>query len=123
MTATKLVVGVLLVHGSLLAWSAYCHSPAYCEIACLPAGLSHLNLGRFDLYRVNPPLVRTIAAIPADCAEAKVDWKLYNPNLLSRPWLNMGLDFLKANNMRSFWLYTYGRWMCIPFRRQKRGHY
>ena len=115
MTANRLVVGVLLVHASLLAWSAYRHSPVCCEIGCLPSGLSHLELGRFDLYRVNPPLVRTLAAIPADCAGAKVNWRLYNPNPLSRPWLNLGSEFLKANGSRSFWYYTLGRWMCIPF--------
>jgi Dolichyl-phosphate-mannose-protein mannosyltransferase len=115
MRARSLVVSVLLVHGLLLAWSSYRHSPVYCEIACLPSGLSHLQLGRFDLYRVNPPLVRSVAAIPADCLAANVDWNLYNPNPLSRPWLNLGFDFLKANGSRSFWYYMLGRWMCIPF--------
>lgn len=80
-----MVVAMLLsCHAGLLAWNAWCHSPVATEMSCLPAGLSHLKLGRFDLYRVNPPLVRTVAAIPAYCAAAATDWSNYDLNPLRR---------------------------------------
>ena len=62
--ACILLPALLTLHGSLLAWSAMQHSPVISEVNHLPAGLSHLYLGRFDLFRVNPPLVRTVAACP-----------------------------------------------------------
>jgi hypothetical protein len=55
---------LLAVQAALLAWSAYIHSPTTDEIAYLPAGISHWQFGRFELYRANPPLVRMVAALP-----------------------------------------------------------
>jgi hypothetical protein len=55
-------VGLLVVHATMLSWCAARHTPTFHEVGHLPAGLSHLELGRFELYRVNPPLVRTWAA-------------------------------------------------------------
>lgn len=61
----RLLLAVLLSsHIALLAWSAARHSATLNEPAHLVAGLSHWKFGRFDLYRVNPPLVRMVAAIP-----------------------------------------------------------
>ena len=60
----SLVFALLALHGGLLAFIAAEHSPVISEAKHLPAGLSHLYLGRFDLFRVNPPLVRTAAALP-----------------------------------------------------------
>jgi dolichyl-phosphate-mannose-protein mannosyltransferase len=106
---------MLAGHAGLLAWSAYCHSPVFNELGHLPAGLSHLQLGRFDLYTVNPPLVRTVAATSV-CLEAPTtDWTRYVSPSTARPEVLVGLDFLQANRPHSFWLYTVGRWMCIPF--------
>jgi hypothetical protein len=45
---------LLLAHVVLLAWSATRHAPVVDETGHLPAGLSHWNLRRFDLYCVNP---------------------------------------------------------------------
>lgn len=62
----RLAVLILaLLHVVLLSWSASVYSPTFDEPAHLNAGLSHLSLGRFELYSVNPPLIRTIGAIPA----------------------------------------------------------
>src|SRR5215212_8698000 len=62
--ARRVVLLVLLVHSTLLLYSAYVHSPTVNEPAHLAAGLSHWRFGRFELYRVNPPLVRMLAALP-----------------------------------------------------------
>lgn len=113
--AATLFTLMLGCHAGLLAWSAYSHSPVFNEFGHLPAGVSHLRLGRFDLYSVNPPLVRTIAAVGVNLADPKTDWTQYIATPSVRSELPVGLDFLKANGSRSFWLYTCGRWMCIPF--------
>ena len=68
------VVLLLVVHAGLLAWSARRHSPVVVEPAHLAAGLAHIETSEFHLYRVNPPLVRTTAAVPVSLLGAKTDW-------------------------------------------------
>lgn len=106
---------ILAVHCALLAYSAYVHSPVVSEVGHLPAGISHWQFGRFDLYRVNPPLVRMVAALPVMAIGAKTDWSHYDLNPLVRAETQVGTDFCNANGPRLFWLYTVGRWACIPF--------
>ena len=109
------VVALLAVHTALLAWSAYVHSPVMSEVGHLPAGISHWQFGRFDLYRVNPPLVRMVAALPVMLTRPALDWKSYGTDPLQRNETSVGIDFVNANGFRSFWLYAIGRWACIPF--------
>ena len=58
------IVALIICHVCLLVYSAIVHSPNANEPAHLAAGISHWTMGRFGLYRVNPPLVRAVAAIP-----------------------------------------------------------
>jgi hypothetical protein len=103
------------VHIILLAWSAYKHTPVLSEVGQLPAGISHWTFGRFDLYRVNPPLVRMIAAIPVVALGPRMDWSSYSSDPTVRSETLVGIDFVSANGPETFWLYTLGRWACIPF--------
>ena len=109
------VVFVLSMHAALLAWIAACHSPVVSEVNHLPAGLSHLLLGRFDLHRVNPPLVRTVAALPVSLMSPATDWAQYDQSPLVRCESDVGQDFLRRNGSRSLWFVTVARWACIPF--------
>ncbi len=112
---TDIAVAILLVmHAALLAWGAYRHSPTIDEVGHLPAGISHWQFGRFDLYRVNPPLVRMLAAVPVILAAPEVDWTAYSEAPGARPQYYIGRDFIAANGYRSFWLFTFARWACIP---------
>jgi hypothetical protein len=106
---------LLVIHALLLGWLAYVHSPTMCETAHLPAGISHWELGRFDLYRVNPPLVRMVAALPVMLDNPRIDWKNYDLNPINRLEYPTGMAFIEANGSDSFWFYTLGRWGCIPF--------
>ena len=110
-----LVVGVMVTHAGLLAWSAYRHSPTITEVAYLAAGVSHWKLGRFDLARVGPPLVRLIGALPVLAAKPRVDWCGYSGAAGAREEFLVGRAFVEANGARSFWLFTIARWACIPF--------
>ena len=110
---TAIAVACLAVHVCLLAWGAYRHSPTYDEPAHLAAGISHWQSGRFDLYRVNPPLVRMVAALPVMLAGTQTDWIRRSETLRSE--FRVGCDFMRANGKRSFWLVTLARWGCIPF--------
>jgi hypothetical protein len=99
----------------LVAWAATRHSPAVDEVGHLAAGLSHWSLGRFDLYAVNPPLVRTVAALPVALLHPREDWARYNKYPSRRAEFMVGRDFIRANGSRSFHLFTVARWACIPF--------
>ena len=62
MRARFAVIWVLCMHAALLARSAVQHSPGWDEPGHLVAGVSHWQFAAFDLYRVNPPLVRAFGA-------------------------------------------------------------
>ena len=106
---------IVFVHTLLIAFNGYVHSPVIGEIGHLAAGISHWRSGRFDLYRVNPPLVRMVATLPILFMDPSVDWSRYDADPLARSETAVGIDFSKANGTRIFWLYTVGRWVCIPF--------
>src|SRR5262245_38407414 len=58
------LAALLAAQPALLAWAATRHSPSIDEVGHLAAGLHHWRTGTFDLYRVNPPLVRFLATAP-----------------------------------------------------------
>jgi 4-amino-4-deoxy-L-arabinose transferase-like glycosyltransferase len=103
------------VHSCLLAWGAYRQSPTYNEVAHLVAGISYWQFGQFDVYRVDPPLTRLVAALPVLAAKPTTDWKSFREHPGARPEFHLGKDFVAANGERSLWLYAIARWACIPF--------
>jgi hypothetical protein len=68
-----LPAALLLVHAGLLGYGVAVHSPTLDEVGHMAAGLSHWQLGRFDLYHVNPPLVRMVAVVLVLFAAPKYD--------------------------------------------------
>ncbi|MBA3313142.1 MAG: hypothetical protein M3552_15670 [Planctomycetota bacterium] len=68
---------LLVVHAGLLGYGAVVHSPTYNEPAHLVAGISYWRFGRFDVYSVNPPLVRFVAAAPVLFAGCETDWESF----------------------------------------------
>lgn len=112
---TIVVLLLLAVQSGLIAYSATRHSPTHLEPALLAAGVSHWETGRFELYRVNPPLVRMIAALPVIAAGCKTDWHRYRDAPGSRSEFDVGEDFVNANGPASIRLFIYARWVCIPF--------
>jgi hypothetical protein len=109
------VIVLLTIHTGLLAYSAFVHSPTLNEPGHLVAGLSHWKFGRFEVYRVNPPLVKMIAALPVMATGYEEDWSGFYEGPGARPEMAMGADFMLANGERSFLLFTIARWACIPF--------
>lgn len=109
------IAAVLAVHGALLAYTATRYSPTFDEAAYLPAGLSHWEFRRFDLYRASPHLVRLVAALPVLASGPKTDWARFSPGVGRMPEYAVGQDFIRANGADSFRHYTLARWACIPF--------
>jgi hypothetical protein len=112
----KSVVRLLLfVYGALLIWAASLHSATLNEPGHLAAGISNWQFGRFDIYTVNPPLVRMTAALPVLAASPQSDWSGFFEGPGARSEFGLGEDFIAANGERSMWLMTLARWACLPF--------
>lgn len=108
--SAHLLTVLLLVHAALLGWGAAVHSPTIDEIAWLPGGLAHWKTGRLDIVINHPPLVRLVAAAPLLFADPCMT-AFEHP----RDDRSVGSEFIRTNGSRSFWLFTLGRWACIPF--------
>ncbi len=106
---------LLLVHASLLSVGAHRHSPAWDETGHLVAGISHWHLGRFELYRVNPPLVRMVASLPVLLIGSETDWGRFSASPHARPAFAVASDYIRNNGLRTFRLFALARWACIPF--------
>ena len=106
---------LLCLQASLLTWNAVENSPVVDEIGHFPAGLSHWRFGKFDLYRVNPPLVRSVAAIPVLFSDCREEWALYRSESLAREEVPVGRSFVSVNGRRIFHYVTLSRLAVIPF--------
>src|SRR5579863_1195605 len=105
---------ILLSHGLLLGRIAVVNAPVIDEFAHVPSGLSHWKSGSFDLYRVNPPLMRMICTVPLLVMNPKTEWIRFSDGPYGRPEFVLGLPFFNANGADSFWYFTICRWAQIP---------
>lgn len=97
--APMAAVFAAVVHGVCATGVAWQSSPNLDEPAHLAAGISCWTHARFDLYRVNPPLVRAIAAVPVLLfCRPEVDWSSWNSaSPANRSEFQVGFDFARAN--------------------------
>ncbi|MCA9126489.1 MAG: hypothetical protein KDB22_05365 [Planctomycetales bacterium] len=87
-------------------------SPTPDEFPNLVAGLSYLQSGRYDLYSVNPPPIKVVAALPAQLAGFRVP----KVNLEARrPEFEAGLDFWREHGSAAEWQLVFSRWICSLF--------
>ncbi|MEM9505575.1 MAG: glycosyltransferase family 39 protein, partial [Cyanobacteria bacterium P01_E01_bin.43] len=110
------VVGALLtIQTGFLVYSAKIHSPTWDEVGHLAAGISHWELGRFELYSVNPPLVRTIAAAPVYLLDPpEMDWDFYRNDPSMRSEVFLGRRMIELNGERSWNQFFLARLAVIP---------
>jgi 4-amino-4-deoxy-L-arabinose transferase-like glycosyltransferase len=113
--AGGLLAAVLTLQAILLGWTAFRNSPVVDEYAHFCAGLSHWRFHSFDLYRVNPPLVRTVATIPILATDCREDWHRYQSAALVREEFDVGRAFVSANGSDIFDYISIARLACIPF--------
>ncbi|SFI24575.1 ArnT family glycosyltransferase [Planctomicrobium piriforme] len=114
--ASVITFGLLVpVHVFLLAWIACRYSPAADESAHLVAGLRIWTEGKFDVYQVNPPLVKAVAALPVLLDPPQINWQLLTTKPGDRPEWLLGLSYLREHRPRFRWDMVLARWACIPF--------
>ncbi len=113
-----IVVAIILaVYLCLLIRAAAVNSPVMSEDALLASGVSHYKYSRFDLYRVNPPLIRLLAAFPVSniLSEEKNGWWRYDTNPLKRAEFLVGLDVAKTRKDYPDLMFMARLWVAIPF--------
>lgn len=112
-----LVIGFAWFIGAL-TFNAVTNSPTVDEPGHLAAGVSYWRLGQFHLYRVNPPLIRLIAAAPAVLDGAPSTTVATYSELERDPTcrrnISLGFDFFAENREVAFRWLIWGRLCCIP---------
>ncbi len=91
---------VVAIHGVVVVYEATTHSLTANESGHLVAGVAHWELGRFDLYRVNPPLVRMVAAAPVVMRGCRVAWVGYSAMPGARAEFSLDRKFVYLNRER-----------------------
>ena len=100
---------VLAAHAGLTIAAGRANFVVVDEVGHVAAGVSHWQTGTFDLYRVNPPLVRMIAALPVLAAGPEVDYRRKEQGPCERGEWYVGIDFARANGPRYFRLVQLAR--------------
>lgn len=106
----------LAIHCAILWQGAALHSPTWDEVGHLPSGVVHWHTGRFDLYKVNPPLVRLVAALPVVFSEPDLSWMKATERTYDRGEWFAGHEFIRVNGPdATLNFFAIARRACIPF--------
>jgi hypothetical protein len=105
----------LVLHVLILLHGIQTGFPNIDELAHLPAGVAHWKFERFDMYRVNPPLVRIVAGLPAWFAGTVYNWDLYSAQVGCRPEFTIGLERLERTRLELPVDFTWPRIFGIVF--------
>jgi hypothetical protein len=110
------IVGLILLQTISVGVTGWMTSPVLDELPHLVSGIAHWTTGTFDLYRVNPPLVRMIAAAPLVATGCEADWQGGWPvDAYSRPEFGLGRQFAQDQGKDVFRTFALARWSCLPF--------
>ncbi|MDR0610887.1 MAG: glycosyltransferase family 39 protein, partial [Planctomycetaceae bacterium] len=112
----SLMVLLLIVQALLLGYLSWNTSPNRTEIGHLGATVYFWHTGKFDVFHVNPPLVRMVAGMPiALFCNPKYDWNSYSPRPQDRCEWQLGNAFVAANTFEYLQCYVFlARIFCIP---------
>ena len=88
------------LQGSIVWSVSSTQFPNFDEIAHLPAGISVVHLRRFDLYAVNPPLVKVVVGCFAADSEEAYPWWLITNDVRDRSEFRLGRELLGAEKTR-----------------------
>jgi hypothetical protein len=89
------LAALLSAFGLLAVEAAWGNAIVSDEFGHLPAGIAHWEVGRFSIYRENPPLIRALFALPVWLSGPSTDYS--NADSLRRSEWAVGQDFLRAN--------------------------
>jgi hypothetical protein len=99
---------LLVVFAILCIQGALRDSPTVDELAHLPAGYWTLETGRFDLFPLNPPLVKVLSALPLLALDPAIDTASPVENTGWFPWV-FGTKFMEMNRPDYDRIFLFGR--------------
>jgi hypothetical protein len=107
---------LLIIQALLLGYLSWSTSPNRTEIGHLGATVYFWHTSKFDVFDVNPPLVRLIAGIPITLFyNSKHDWSSYSPHPQDHCEWSLGNAFVAANTFEDLQCYVFlARIFCIP---------
>ncbi len=91
------------------------YSPTLDEVGHLPAGCLIITANDFSVYKVNPPLVKTLAAVPVVARDPLYDWSIFDNMPGKRCEWALGGKFISKNGSLSFGYFATARWICLCF--------
>lgn len=109
-----MTVAILTVHAIFLLWADWYHSPAWDELGHLAAGLSHWQTGEFDAYRVNPPLIRSVATLPLRFVGPELTSSGASLTPFDRQEFWLAGELVRQHGSRVFVWCSIARMVCIP---------
>lgn len=108
------VTFLLSVHLILVAYGGWVHSPCWDEVGHFAAGLHHWHSGDYQLYKVNPPLVRMWATLPVSLTLPAIETAA-SPTA-DRGEFALGQVLIRElGPERTRWAFAIARWTCLPF--------
>ncbi|MCA9036267.1 MAG: glycosyltransferase family 39 protein [Planctomycetaceae bacterium] len=113
---SSLMFACLSVYALFAIFSCAANSPTIDEPGHLVGGLSIWKYGRFDVYKVNPPLMRMLASIPAlvIASDLRSDYSGL-PYGADRPEFELGDILIHSNSDRVRLLFFASRFVCLVF--------
>ena len=110
-------VVLLLIQVLILAYLSWSTSPNRTEVGHIGAAVYLWHTGKFDVFHVNPPLVRFVAGAPiALFCNPNTDFTGYSPRPQDRSEWRLGRAFIATNEPDDLRLYIFlARLACIPF--------
>lgn len=106
---------ILAVGLSLAGWSTLVHAPVADEPLQVMAGLGVWQFGRFDWYHVNPPLVKSLAALPVLAMHPRLPENLGEPAPIGRQELGLASQYVHDNEADIRRQIVLARWACLGF--------
>jgi hypothetical protein len=113
--SVAILAAICLVHVALLTCEAISDSPVQHEPANIYSGLLAWSRGRYDVYRVNPPLVRTIAALPLYVLGYADQSNIDPQTAMRRPELYLGATWMESLRNDARKACVIARIACFPF--------
>jgi len=113
---TTFALGALLVLQFVaLAWNGYWNSPTIDEPGHLQASLCIYHWGRYEVYAVNPPLVRLITGLPMSLLGLTPAVTFEDLDPASRWEFAAGYELFESKSDQAMNGLRWSRWSLIPF--------
>ncbi|TWT56374.1 glycosyltransferase family 39 protein [Allorhodopirellula solitaria] len=103
-----------LIQLTMLLVTAWWTGPGWDEWGHLPSGLFSLQYGDFHPYRVNPPLIRLLSAIPVALLGGGMNYEIFPKGPGVRSEVFLGLAYIRQQGPDIFYWMSIARTGAIP---------